>query len=153
MAEASQTASPELLELQAVRLDQQATDRDSAIRQCGEFLVELGAVDPSYIEAMLLRERSISTYVGEGVAIPHGTLAGKKSVRRDALAVLRFTEPVNWDGKKVSLCVAIAAIGDGHTEILTELAQVLLDPERARMLRETADPAVVVQTLRPMHKP
>ena len=58
---------------------------------------------------MLERERGISTYVGEGVAIPHGTHAGRGAVHRDALAVLRSPDGVDWDGHEVRVCVAIAA--------------------------------------------
>jgi PTS system mannitol-specific IIA component len=145
-------ADHELLEPRAIRLAERATDRDDAIRRCGETLVEIGAVDPTYVEAMLARERSISTYVGEGVAIPHGTLAGKEAVRRDALAVLRFPDGVDWDGYPVSVCVAIAAQGDGHVELLGELAEILLDPDRARALREATDVDDVLRLLEPLRE-
>jgi mannitol PTS system EIIA component len=139
-----------LLEERAIRLTERATDRDDAIRQCGQTLVDIGAVAPAYVEAMLERERSISTYVGEGVAIPHATLAGKAAVRRDALAVLRFPDGVAWDDEIVVVCVAIAAIGDGHVAILSELAQILLDPPRAQALREATQVADVLHLLEPV---
>jgi PTS system mannitol-specific IIA component len=138
-----------LLTPEAIALDEQATDRDDAIVQCGQRLVAVGAVDPAYVAAMLEREQSISTYVGEGVAIPHATLAGKAAVRRDALAVLRFPHGVDWGGETVFLCVAIAAFGDGHVEILAELAQLLLDPDRARQLRWADRPDEVMRLLTP----
>ena len=139
-----------LLEERAIRLAEHAADREEAIRQCGKTLVAIGAVDPAYVEAMLERERSISTYVGEGVAIPHATLAGKSAVQRDALAVLRFPNGVDWGGEQVVVCVAIAAVGDGHVEILSELAQILLDPDRAQQLREATQPADVLRLLAPV---
>jgi PTS system mannitol-specific IIA component len=141
---------PALLEERGIRLSQTATDRDDAIRQCGQTLVDIGAVDPAYVDAMLERERSISTYVGEGVAIPHATLSGKAAVRRDALAVLRFPNGVDWDGAPVQLCVAIAAVGDGHVEILGALAQILLDPDQAQQLREATKPEQVLTLLAPV---
>jgi PTS system mannitol-specific IIA component len=140
---------PDLLDRAAVRLDAVAADRDDAIRECGRTLLDVGAVDPAYVDAMVERERSISTYVGEGVAIPHGTLAGKDAVRHDALCVLRFPAGVDWDGNHVVLCVGIAAKGDGHVRLLSELAQILLDPDRARALRETADVDEVIRLLQP----
>lgn len=140
----------DLLTGDAIRLAQRATDRDDAIRQCGQTLVEIGAVAPAYVAAMLERERSVSTYVGEGVAIPHATLAGKADVLRDALAVLRFPDGVDWGGDQVQVCVAIAAVGDGHVELLGELAQVLLDPDRARQLREATRPEDVLRLLAPV---
>ncbi|GAA4607940.1 hypothetical protein GCM10023195_30620 [Actinoallomurus liliacearum] len=140
---------PDLLDRAAVRLDAVAADRDDAIRQCGRTLLDVGAVDATYVEAMVERERSISTYVGEGVAIPHGTLAGKDAVRHDALCVLRFPGGVDWDGNHVVLCVGIAAKGDGHVRLLSELAQILLDPDKARALRETTDVDEVLRLLQP----
>ncbi|MVZ99712.1 PTS sugar transporter subunit IIA [Actinomadura sp. LD22] len=140
---------PDLLARSAVRLDAAAADRDDAVRQCGLALVSAGAAEPGYVEAMLDRERTVSTYVGEGVAIPHGTLAGKELVHHDALCVLRFPGGVDWNGERVALCVGIAARDDGHVRILSELAQILLDPGRARRLRETADADEVIRLLRP----
>lgn len=141
-----------LLEARAVRLAERAADRDEAISRCGAVLVEVGAVAPEYVDAMLARERSISTYVGEGVAIPHGTLAGKQAVLRDALAVLRFPDGVDWGGEPVTVCVAIAAQGDGHIALLAELAEILLDPERARALREATTADEVLRLLEPVRE-
>ena len=135
----------DLLVPQAIRLSQTAVDRDDAIRQCGLLLVELGAVDPSYVDSMLAREQSISTYIGEGVAIPHGVT--RDLVRHDALAVLQFPDGIDWGGVVVNLCIAIAARGDGHVEILGELAQVLMDPLRAKALREAVSPDIVMELL------
>lgn len=140
---------PDLLDRRAVRLDASAVDRDDAIRQCGHALLGVGAVDAAYIDTMLDRERSVSTYVGEGVAIPHGTLAGKDAVRHDAISFLRFPAGIGWGGNEVMLCIGIAARGDGHVRLLSELAQILLDPERARALREADDVDEVVRLLRP----
>ncbi len=137
----------ELLDRRAIRLAEKAADRDDAIRRCGEALVETGAAEPGYVDTMLARERSISTYVGEGVAIPHGTLGGKELVKRDALAVLRFPDGVDWDGEQVTVCVAIAAAGDGHVELLSALAEILLDEDQARELREATDPDTVIRLL------
>jgi PTS system mannitol-specific IIA component len=140
---------PGLLEPAAVHLDRWATDRDDAIRQCGEVLVAIGAVEAAYVDAMLLREQSISTYIGEEVAIPHGTLAGKEAVHRDALAVLRFPQGVDWGGSKVTVCIAIAAQGESHVPILGQLAEVLMDPDAAARLRATDDVDDVIRLLQP----
>ena len=82
----------------------------------------------------------------------HGTNAGKQAVVRDALAVVRFTEPVDWDGFPVSVCVAIAAQGDGHLEILGELAEILLDADRAAELRQATETEDVIRLLSPEGK-
>jgi mannitol PTS system EIIA component len=137
----------DLLTSDAIRLQERAGSRDEAIRRCGEVLVSVGAVSGEYVDAMLARERSVSTYIGEGVAIPHGTLNSKENVRRDALAVLRFPDGVDWDGNDVRVCVAIAAAGDGHIDILASLAEVLMDPDQAQRLRNATDPADVLELL------
>lgn len=136
-----------VLELRGVRVAEAAPDRVAAIHRCADVLEEIGAVHPAYREAMLDREWAMSTFLGEGVAIPHGLDVSRVLVRRDALAVLRFPDGVWWDGGRVTVCVAIAARGDGHIALLSALADILLDPERARALREATDPAVIVEML------
>jgi PTS system mannitol-specific IIA component len=137
----------DLLDPRAVLLHERAADRDEAIRRCGRALVDVGAVAEPYVEAMLERERSISTYVGEGVAIPHGTLAAKEVVKRDAICVVRFPDGVDWDGEPVTLCVGIAAKDNGHVQLLAALAEILMDPERARALREATEVSHVLKEL------
>jgi len=136
-----------LLDARSILLHEVAADRDEAIRRCGRVLVDAGAVTESYIEAMLERERTISTYVGEEVAIPHGTAAAKEVIKRDALCVVRFPNGVDWDGERVTLCVGIAAKGDGHVPLLAALADILLDPDRARVLRESTEVHQVLKEL------
>ena len=138
-----------LLAESSIRLDLTAIDQEDAIRQTGAALLEAGAIDASYIDAMLERERSVSTFVGEGVAIPHGTLAGKDSVKNDALVVLRFPDGVDWDGNDVRVCVGIAARGNGHIALLSQLAIVLLDPDKAAALRAATTTAEVYELLKP----
>jgi mannitol PTS system EIIA component len=151
MAEpAAEAGVVELLDPRAIRLTEKAADRDEAVRLCGQALVDVGAVDPSYVDSMLEREQSVSTYVGEGVAIPHGTLSGKDAVRNDALCFLRFPDQVEWtDGAMVTLCIGIAAAGGGHVGILAKLAQILLDSDRAAALRSATDADEVLLLLTP----
>jgi PTS system mannitol-specific IIA component len=146
MAEAGVAA---LLARSSVRLRATAADKQDAIRQCGQALVDSGAVDEQYIATMLDRERVISTYVGEGFAIPHSTESGKAAVRRDALSFVRFPDGVDWDGERVSVCIGIAAIGDGHLEILGALAEILLEPVRAEALRNAGSFEEVTRMLDP----
>lgn len=138
-----------LLKRDAIILDAVASDRWEAVRRTGQVLVDSGAVDPSYIDAMLERERTMTTYIAEGVSIPHATLAGKEAVKRDALAFVRFPAGVDWDGQTTTVCVGIAARGNGHVSILGELAMILLDPERAAALRAADDPSTVLALLTP----
>jgi mannitol PTS system EIIA component len=143
------TALTSLLAEESIRLDRTATDRFDAVRQCGAALVAAGAVDETYVDAMIQREETVSTFVGEGVAIPHGTLAGKEAVKHDALVVLRFPEGVDWDGNAVSVCVGIAAAGGGHIALLSQLAEILLDPAKAEQLRSATSAEQVYALLTP----
>ena len=136
-----------LLDASAVRLAASATDKEDAVRQCGQALVDCGCVDESYIRGMLERESTISTYVGEGFAIPHGTEASKAAVHRDALSFVRFPAGVDWGGEQVSVCIGIAAANNGHLPILAALAQILLDPDRAEALRNAETFDTVIQML------
>jgi mannitol PTS system EIIA component len=145
----SDTTTPltELLAESSIVLDARASSTEDAVRQAGEALLATGAVDASYIDAMLEREASVSTYVGEGVAIPHGTLAGKEAVVRDALVFLRFPEGVDWDGNEATVAIGIAARGNGHIALLSRLASILLEPDKAAALREADSPATVYELL------
>jgi PTS system mannitol-specific IIA component len=138
-----------LISESSIRLDESATDKFDAIRQVGAALLDTGAIDASYIDAMIERENTVSTFVGEGVAIPHGTLAGKDAVKNDALVVLRFPAGVDWDGNEVIVCVGIAARGNGHIALLSQLATVLLDPDKAAALRAATTSAEVYALLEP----
>lgn len=104
--------------------------KEDAIRDAGAILVRAGAVDPGYVDAMLEREQSISTYMGNFLAIPHGTEAAKGTILRSALCLVRYDEPVDWDGEPVRVVVGIAGVGDEHLEILSKIAIVFADMEQ-----------------------
>ncbi len=125
----------ELLPRDAVRLGLRASDRFDAVRQSGQVLVEIGAVEPPYVDAMLERELQISTSLGEGFAIPHGTNESRQWIRETRLAFLQFPDGVDWGDDNVIVCVGIAAVGDEHVSLLARLAEVLVVPEQAVRLR------------------
>jgi mannitol PTS system EIIA component len=124
-----------LLGADGIRLGLTASNRFDAVRMSGNVLVEIGAVDPPYVDAMLERERGISTSLGEGFAIPHGTDESRKYIRRTMLSFLQFPDGVAWDDDDVVVCVGIAAVGDEHVGVLANLARVLSVPEQAARLR------------------
>jgi mannitol PTS system EIIA component len=136
-----------LLTPDRILLDCRAADRYDAVRQAGAVLVAAGLVSEPYAEAMLAREESLSTYLGEGFAMPHGTDASRAYVRRAGLAVLRFPDGVDWDGQEVRVAIAVASATDEHVEVLGRLATVLSDPDRAAHLRDATDPEVVLDLL------
>jgi len=146
------TLSPEpraILEPSAVRLGLVAKDKADALRQCGAVLVEIGAASPPYTDALFEREESVSTYIGEGVAIPHGTNESREHIERAAIAYLQFPDGVDWDGNQVQVCIAIASRSEEHVDILQSLATVLMVPESAAALREASSIDDVVALLSP----
>lgn len=149
MSDSEATPLTELLAEASITLDASAGSRDEAIRLAGAGLRAVGAVDEAYIDAMIERENSVSTFMGEGVAIPHGTLAAKDSVMADALSMVRFPEGVDWDGNDVRVAFGIAARGNGHIALLSQLATVLMDPQKAEALRDATTVAEVYALLTP----
>lgn len=137
------------LRADGVRLGARASNKENAIRQAGDLLVSLGAASPAYIEGMLAREQQISTYLGNGVAIPHGTNESRVHITGTAIGVLQFPDGVDWDGETCYVAIPIASNGDEHVGILAALAQVLVDPEKAAALRTTTDVHEVLSLLAP----
>jgi mannitol/fructose-specific phosphotransferase system IIA component len=138
-----------LLTKEAVRVGLRAASRSEAVQQAGELLVEIGAVDAAYVDAMQEREESLSSYVGEDFALPHGTDASRKFIKRPAVAFLQYPGGIDWEGDHVRACIAIAARSDEHTEVMARLANILIDADKAELLRTTADPQDIVDLLEP----
>jgi PTS system mannitol-specific IIA component/phosphocarrier protein FPr len=141
--------APGVLVREAIRLGQHADDKWDALRQSGALLEELGAVDDGYAAAILERETQISTYMGEGVAIPHGTDQARALVRRTTLGFLQYPDGVDWDGETVYLCIPIAASGDEHVGVLSALAEILVEGDSAQALRDATDVDDVLARLSP----
>lgn len=112
-----------------------ATNKDEAIREAGQILVDSGAVGPEYIDAMFEREKSVSTYMGNFLAIPHGTNEAKTAIRRTGISFVRYPQPIDWNGKPAEFVVGIAGAGNDHMALLTRIAHVFLDKDRVAQLR------------------
>lgn len=137
-----------ILSVDRVALDVRAADKLEAIRLAGELLVKSGCVLPPYVEGMLTRERSMSTSLGNGVAIPHGVYENRDHILKTGLSVIQLSEPVEWDGEeKVFLVIGIAASSDEHVGVLANLAEVVEDEAKLAELRGTANPDVIVKHL------
>ncbi|PWC07054.1 PTS sugar transporter subunit IIA [Mycetocola zhujimingii] len=116
-----------------------ATTKEEAIREAGALLVAAGAVKPEYVDAMLEREASVSTYMGNFLAIPHGTNDAKDAIMRSALSIVRYTNPIDWDGDEVRFAVGIAGLNNEHLEILSKIAIVFSDEDEVSKLINAAD--------------
>ena len=111
-----------------------ARTTDDAIREAGQLLVDAGAVSPAYVEAMFEREKSVSTYMGNFLAIPHGTNEAKDAITSSAISVVRYDEPIDWNGNEVRFAVGIAGVENGHLEILGKIAIVFSDSDEVEKL-------------------
>jgi mannitol PTS system EIIA component len=136
-----------LLPESSISLGAVASSREDAIRQAGELLISAGAVGAGYTARMLERERDVSTFVGDGVAMPHATRAASDSVKSEGLCLLALSEPVDWAGQPVTLVIGIAAAGRRNIALLSQLALVLLDEGRADALRAASSPKRVQELL------
>ena len=131
---------PDVLALDSIVLHGTATTRQGAITEAGQLLVTAGAVDPSYVDAMHEREKSVSTYMGNGLAIPHGTNDAKDAIRRTGISFVRYPEPIDWNGKPAEFVVGIAGAGKDHLALLTQIAQVFLNAGEVDRLRRARTP-------------
>lgn len=130
-----------------VRTGLSAPDKTAAIRMAGEQLVARGCVEAPYIDAMLAREEVVTTYIGEGVAIPHGVGTAKQFIKKTGLAVLQFPEGVPFGDEKAYLVVGIAGLEEEHLPILQALATIMLDEERIEVIKHSADAKVIYESL------
>lgn len=137
-----------ILSRDRISLQASALDKADAIRKAGELLVATGCVLPEYVEGMLNRERSMSTSLGIGVAIPHGMDENRDHVLQTGISVLQLIDGVDWDeGEKVFLVIGIAATSDEHVGVLANLAEVVEDEQSLADLMKTNDPDVIVKYL------
>ena len=113
-----------------IELGVELESQDEAIQRAGDLLVQNGYVEEKYIDSMFEREKSVSTFMGNAVAIPHGTSDSKQWVEKSGLSILTVPEGVEYgDGEIAMLIIGIAGKGDEHLEILSNIAQVCSDEE------------------------
>lgn len=141
--------SSDVLPTEAIRLGLPSQGKEEALRLAGETLVAVGAAETAYIEGMFERETQISTYLGNGVAIPHGTNEARAHIRKAALGFLQFPEGIDWNGDTVHIVIPIASNSDEHVGILAALAGVLADPAKAERLRTSTSVDEVKELLAP----
>ena len=130
-----------------IKLGQKPVAKEEAIQAAGELLEKLGYVDSTYVEAMQERERLVSTYIGMGVAIPHGTTQAKDTVKKTGIVFLQYPDGVDFGAEKAQLVFGIAGIGDEHLDLLSKLCTLLEDPARLETLKTTNDVEWVLEQL------
>ena len=132
---------------QTIRLDGRAASRDEAIDQAGALLVEVGAVEQSYVTAMHEREQSVSTFMGNGLAIPHGTNEAKSSITRSAMSFVRYPGGIDWNGNPTTFVIGIAGVGNEHLTLLQKVAMTFSDPAQVKRLEDATTTDEILEIL------
>jgi PTS system mannitol-specific IIA component len=136
-----------VLELPQINLHGTATTSVEAIDEAGRILVSTGAVTAEYPRFMHDREVLVSTYMGNFLAIPHGTNEGKDTVLASALSFVRYDDPIDWGGNPVRFVVGIAGKDGGHMDVLSSIALIFSDEEQVDRLLVAETPEEVLELL------
>lgn len=132
----------ELLEKKNIRINCQPKLKNEVIQSVGEMLFESGYVKKDYIAAMVEREKTFSTNIGNGIALPHGTDNAKKEIISSGIAVQVFPEGTEWGEEKVQVVIGIAGVGDAHLDILAHIAEKLSDLSEVERLVKSDEEGV-----------
>ncbi|MCG7339958.1 PTS sugar transporter subunit IIA [Staphylococcus sp. ACRSN] len=119
----------ELFSNENIFINATVTNQNEAIEKAGNALVSSGAVTDAYIQAMKDREQVVSTFMGNGLAIPHGTDEAKASVLKSGLTLLQIPEGIDWDGEEVKVVVGIAGKDGEHLDLLSKIAITFSEEE------------------------
>jgi len=135
----------EIVPLGNIKIGLASCSREEAIKHAGQILVDSGCVEAQYIGAMLQREEDISTYIGRGIAIPHGTGEARSYIKKTGLSVLQYPEGVHFGDELVFLVIGIAGSGDEHMDILAKIATTIESgsDETMELLRTTTNAATI----------
>lgn len=125
----AEAKKPELLMKKNIRMGCKAKAKEDVIREVGQMLVDSGYVENGYIDAMLKRELTFSTNMGNAIALPHGVEEAKKDIKASGIAVMTFPEGTDWGTGDVKLVIGIAGVGDEHLTILGNIAAKMATPE------------------------
>ena len=152
-AGAGQEEAPErqVIVREGIRLGQKPVSKEAAIKAAGELLHQLGYVGEDYIDAMQEREQLVTTYMGMGVAIPHGTTQAKETVKKTGIVFLQYPEGVDFGDEKAQLIFGIAGIGDEHLDLLSNICTMLEDEDKLEKLKTTDDTDWILEQLQQNH--
>ena len=146
-AEADAAPGDSILAPSSIVLDGTATDSASGIDEAGALLVAAGAVDEGYVTAMHDREATVSTFMGNGLAIPHGTNEAKSSITRSAMSFVRYPGGIDWNGNPTTFVIGIAGVGNEHLELLQKVAMTFSDPAQVKRLEDATTTDEILEIL------
>lgn len=144
-AEATATTNNGIMVAAGIKTGQASVSKEEAITAAGKLLHELGYVNESYIPAMLEREKTVSTYMGLGVAIPHGTSEAKDEVKKTGIVLLQYPEGVDFGDEKAYLVFGIAGIGNEHLDLLAKIGTVIEEEENLDKLKKATTPEEILK--------
>lgn len=136
-----------ILTIGQVRIHPGSVSQDEALQEATDILVAAGAVTPAYVDAMKQREETVSTFMGNGLAIPHGTNETKGAILDSGLSVVRYDGGVDWAGDQVTFVIGIAGRGDEHLEILSQIAILFSEEDDVAKLNAAATPDELFELL------
>jgi len=125
--EAAETVSADVLRQENVKIGLPSVSREEAITAAGKMLVASGYVDEGYVQGMLNREHDLSTYIGKGIAIPHGENAVKDTIKKTGIVVCQYPDGVKFGDETAYLVIGIAGVGNDHLAILANIATMVGD--------------------------
>ena len=124
-----------------------SVDKETAIRAAGALLAELGYVESDYADAMVEREKLVTTYMGLGVAIPHGTSQKKETVKKSGVVLLQYPDGIDFGDEKAYLLFGIAGVGDEHLELLGNVCNILEDEDTLEKMKTSSDIDFLMRSL------
>lgn len=133
------TSNKKIMIADGIKLNQTPGTKEEAIQAAGELMCKLGYVDASYVDAMQEREKLVTTYMGMGIAIPHGTTQAKGTVKKTGIVLFQYPEGVPFGDEKANLVFGIAGIGDEHLDLLAKICEVLEDEAVLEKMKTTND--------------
>lgn len=133
------------LKKEDILLNQHFSSKKEAIRAAGKHLVKQEYVSLDYIEKMLERDKLTTTYIGNTVAIPHGTDDSKELIHQSGIVILQVPEGVDFDGNQVKLIIGIAGIGEEHLELLSTIALVCAEMENVTQIINATSQAEIIE--------
>lgn len=135
-----------------IELNKDFQSKEEAIRFCGEKLVKAGCVEPSYVDAMIARDEMLSVYMGNFIAIPHGTEEAKTDVKKSGICVVQVPEGVNFgtDGEEkiATVLFGIAGLGNEHLELVQQIALYCSDVDNVVNLADAQSKAEITEILK-----
>ncbi|MFC3609505.1 phosphoenolpyruvate--protein phosphotransferase [Stutzerimonas tarimensis] len=132
-----------------IRMHQSAPDKAAALTLLAEVLVADGLVAEGYLDGLKAREAQGSTYLGQGLAIPHGTPDTRELVLDTGVRLLQFPDGVDWgEGQRVYLAIGIAARSDEHLQVLQMLTRALGEADLSQALQEAESPEAILALLK-----